>query len=90
MNKRIPLYHLINSLNSKEKLFIKKYIAENLNTSSRDNYLEFYKILLQAKNLTDENILNKLSENSLKDYYPEAKFYLKKLIVKALRVHYTM
>jgi len=35
MKKRIPLYDLIYRLDSKEKIFIKKYLSENLNASSK-------------------------------------------------------
>lgn len=90
MKKRIPLYELITRLDSKEKIFIRKFITENLNTASKDSYVNFYNILLKVKELSDEEVLDKLSKNKLKNYYPEAKFYLNKLILKALRIHYTI
>ncbi len=91
MRKRIPLYDLVTRLDSKERNFIKNYIKNNLNTSSRKNYLNFLDILLKSKNLNDEEILSSLSKNNtLKSYLSEAKFYLNKLIIKALRLHYTI
>jgi len=76
MKKRIPLYELITKL--------------NLNASSKESYLNFYNVLIKTKELSDENILHKLSKNKLKNYLSEAKFYLNKLIVRALRIHYTI
>lgn len=90
MKKRVPLYELIYRLNSKEKLFIRKYLNKNLSGPSKKNYLNFYDVLLKTEAFKDEEILLKLSKNKLKNYLPEAKFYLNKLIVKALRVHYTI
>jgi len=90
MKKRIPLYELIDKLDSKERIFIRKYISENLNASSKGSYLDFYDVLIKTSKLTDNEITDKLSGNKLKNYLSEAKFYLNKLIVKALRVHYTI
>jgi len=90
MKKRIPLYDLISKLDSKEKIFVRKYILENLSTSSKKNYLDFYNILLKTNELSDNYVLRKLSKNKLKNYLPEAKFYLKKIIVKTLRIHYAI
>jgi len=90
MKKRVPLYELIDKLDSKEKIFIRKYISNNLNTSSKLRYLDFYDQLLKTKKLNDEEILRKLSKNKLRNYLSEAKFYLNKLIVKALRIHYSL
>jgi len=90
MKKRIPLYELIYKLNSKERIFIRKYISENLNASSKKSYLDFYDVLIKTSSLSDEEIQRKLFKNKLKNYLSEAKFYLNKLIVKALRVHYTI
>lgn len=90
MKKRIPLYELIHRLDSKEKIFIKKYLSENLNISSKKSYLDFYNVLLKTNKLNDDEVLTKLSKNKLKGYLSEAKFYLNTLIVKALRIHYTL
>lgn len=90
MKKRIPLYELVYRLDSKEKKFIRKYLFENLNASSKKSYLNFYDILIKNNQLNDDYVLTKLSNNKLKNYLPEAKFYLNKIIIKALRVHYTV
>jgi len=90
MKKRIPLYELIYRLDAKEKKFIRKYISENLNTSSKKSYLDFYDVLIKTSKLNGEEIQRKLSKNKLNNYLSEAKFYLNKLVIKALRVYYTI
>jgi len=88
--KNHSLFNLTARLNEKEISFIRTYIKDHTKNKSKAAYLELYNLAVANQSTKEGEILADLKSTYLQNHYSAARHYLYNLVLRALRLYYTI